>query len=292
MLQALLLLTLASPARAAEPGDAEIVRVNGVPIRRSEVVERLLARHGTQTVEDMINEILLRQAAAAQNVSADETAVENRFAQLRAQFASQELFLSQLEQAGTSVSRLREEIAEEITRELIISKAKGLFVTDAEVNRAFEENTAKLATPPTVHLRHILTATEADAKELVAKIKNGADFTALAREKSLAGSGKAAGGDYGFVAPGMLPPEIDRIAFALKVDELKIVPGTRGFHILQALEHRPGKPAVFEEIKEDLRRVLHAEKMKQVTPEVLAELRRKATITSPGNPAAPPAKKR
>ncbi|MDX6769920.1 MAG: peptidyl-prolyl cis-trans isomerase [Elusimicrobiota bacterium] len=285
MILALLLAALALPAAAAEVADPVIVTVNGVPIRRSEVVERVLSRYGAQTVDEMVNDLLLRQEAAANKLTAPEAAVNHRFEQLRGRFATPELFMSQLEQAGTSVSRVKEELAEDIVQGMVITKARGIFVTDAEVERAFEKNKEQLGAPPAVHLRHILAATEAEAKALVKKIEGGADFGALAREKSLAASGKAAGGDYGFVAPGMLPPEIDKIAFGLKAGEIKIVPGSRGHHILQALEHRPGKPAVFDEVKTELRAMLLAEKIKAAAPEVLAELRRKAAIDSPGAPA-------
>jgi parvulin-like peptidyl-prolyl isomerase len=105
----------------------------------------------------------------------------------------------------------------------------------------------------------------------------------------LAASGKAAGGDYGFVARGMLPAEIDDIAFAMKTGEIRIVPGPRGFHVLQVLEKRPAKVAVFAEVKDDLRDMLLAEKIKKAAPEYLAELRHKADI-KPGDaaPAAAP----
>jgi len=73
-----------------------------------------------------------------------------------------------------------------------VTKAKGLTVTDDELKKAFEENKDKLGSPEAVHLRHILVATEPEANEIVSKIKGGADFKALARDKSLAASGKAA----------------------------------------------------------------------------------------------------
>ena len=41
----------------AEPGDREIVKVNGTSIRQSEVFERLWQRHGNETVEEMIDEL-------------------------------------------------------------------------------------------------------------------------------------------------------------------------------------------------------------------------------------------
>lgn len=275
-------LLAAAPAFAAPlPADREIVRVNGTPILYSEVVERLWKRHGPQTLEDMVDETLLRQAAAARKVTGDEKEVARRYERLQSQFGSRELFLSQLEQAGTTPAKVKADLAEEIVREKLVAEAKGLKVADSEVKQAFEDHKDKLGRPEAVHLRHILVKTEAEAKELVEKIKKGADFLALAREKSMAASGKAAGGDYGFVSRGMLPPEIDEVAFGLKDGELKVVPGPRGQHILQAVARRAAEPAKFDAVKDDLRELLMAEKIKAASPDFLQELRRKADIKSP-----------
>ncbi len=285
-----LIAALRAAASAAGPsasGDKILVRVNGVPIRQSEVVERLLKRYGAQSVDEMIDETLLRQAAKKAAVAPEEKEVERRLAKLQEQFGSRELFISQLEQAGSSLAKVKEDLSEEIVRERLVAKEQGIAVGDDEVKKAFEANKDKLGTPEAVHLRHILAADETQAKALVAKIKGGADFKALARESSLAASGKAAGGDYGFVAKGMLPAEIEGIAFAMKPGDIKIVPGPRGSHILQVLEARAAKPASFAEVKDDLRDMLVAEKIKKAAPEYLAGLRRKADIkTDDSVPAA------
>jgi parvulin-like peptidyl-prolyl isomerase len=270
-----LALILAARAVAAPVGgDQVLVRVNGVPIRQSEVVERLLKRYGAQAVDEMIDETLLRQAAKSGGIVADDAEVDRRLQKLQEQFGSRELFISQLEQAGSSVAKVKEDLADEIVRERLVVKAKGLSITDAELKKAFDANKDKLASSEAVHLRHILVGTQAEAEDVVAKIKAGADFKALAREKSLAASGKAAGGDYGFVARGMLPAEIDDIAFSMKAGEIRIVPGPRGSHVLQVLERREPKPAVYAEVKNDLRDMLMAEKIKKAAPDYLAELRR------------------
>lgn len=277
----LVLLLAAASAAAAVPGaasDKVLVRVNGVPIRQSEVVERLLKRYGAQAVDEMIDETLLRQAAKKAGVTPDEKEVDRRLGKLQEQFGSRDLFISQLEQAGSSLSKVREDLSDEIVRERLVAKEKGISVGDDELKKAFEENKEKLGAPEAVHLRHILVADEAKAKQLVEKIKGGVDFKALARENSLAASGKAAGGDYGFVAKGMLPPEIEDIAFAMKPGETKVVPGPRGSHILQVLETRAAKPAAYADVKDDLRDMLLAEKIKKAAPDFLAELRRKAEI--------------
>ena len=134
--------------------------------------------------------------SASKKITASSAEIDRRFARLQAQFGSRELLVSQLEQAGTTVAKVKEDLAEEIVRERLIIDAKGIKVGDDELKKAFDSNKEKLGKPEAVHLRHILTKTEAEANELVAKVKGGADFQTLAREKSLAASGKAAGGDW------------------------------------------------------------------------------------------------
>ncbi|MEK7390248.1 MAG: peptidyl-prolyl cis-trans isomerase [Elusimicrobiota bacterium] len=277
-----LMLTLAGGApaqpRAAANADREIIRVNGVAIRQSEVLERLWKRYGPQSVEEMIDELLLRQAAQAAKIKAAESDVDLRFSRLQAQFGSRELLLSQLEQAGTTVSKVREDLAEEIVRERLIMTAKGIKLSDDELKKSFEENKDKLGKPESVHLRHILVKSKEEAAELAAKIKGGADFQSLARAKSLAASGKATGGDYGFVSKGMLPAEIDEVAFSLKAGELRVLPGPRGHHILQVVDRRPAVPTSFAQSKDELREILLTEKIKAALPGYLQELRGKADI--------------
>jgi parvulin-like peptidyl-prolyl isomerase len=82
----------------------------------------------------------------------------------------------------------------------------------------------------------------------------------------------------------MLPPEIDEVAFSLKAGELKIVPGPRGQHILQVVAKRAPQAAVFAEVKDDLREMLLAEKLKEASQPFILELRRKADIKTPGKP--------
>ncbi|OGS39485.1 MAG: hypothetical protein A2506_02705 [Elusimicrobia bacterium RIFOXYD12_FULL_66_9] len=281
------LLLGAFAAAAPAPADREIVKVNGTPIRQGEVVQRLLKRYGPQMVDEMIDETLLRQAAKKKGLKADDAEVSRRLDKLQQQFGTRELFISQLEQAGSSLSKVRADLSEELLREKLVVTSRDVKVSDAEVKKAFDENKDKLGSPEAVHLRHILVKTEAEGNEVIAKVKAGGDFTAIAREKSLAASGKAAGGDYGFVARGMLPPEIDAVAFALKPGELKMVPGPRGQHVLQAVEIRPAKKAVLAEVKADLRDMLMAEKIKKEAPGFLQELRSKADIKSSEAPPKP-----
>jgi parvulin-like peptidyl-prolyl isomerase len=269
------LLLIAARASAA---DRELVRVNGTPIRESEVVERLLKRYGQQTVDDMIDDMLVRQAAKDAEIKADDAEIERRIKKLEAQVGDRAVLIGKLEQAGRSLSWLKEDLADKLVLERLVVRNEGLKVDDAAVKKAFEDHKDSLGRPEAVHLRHIVVATKEEADDVAAKIRSGADFTKLAQEKSLVASGKTAGGDDGFVARGLLPSEIESVAFALKAGEVRAVASSHGFNVIQALETRPARPAVYSEVKDDLRQALLDDQIKKALPHFLQELRRKADI--------------
>lgn len=267
-----------SAIQAAAQVDREIVKVNGTPIRQSEVLDRLWKHYGTETLDEMVDELLLRQDAQAKKIKVMPAEIDKRLERVRSQFPDPKILENQLQQSGSSLENLRADLGDQLLREKLILGQRGLSVKEEDVKKAFTEHRGDLATPPGVHLRHILVKTEPEAKELLAKIKAGGDFIALAKEKSLAPTGQINGGDYGIVSKGMLPPEIEAVAFAMKPDETRMLPSPNGFHILQTLEKRPAAPAEYEKVKKDLREMLLQEKLKQALPEYVRELRRKAEI--------------
>jgi peptidyl-prolyl cis-trans isomerase SurA len=104
-----------------------------------------------------------------------------------------------------------------------------------------------------VHTRHILvrfrgarnapaelTRTRDEARALATQIRAqvaapGADFAAIARERSEDGSAES-GGDLGSLGRGRLAPEYERAAFALEPNQISQVVETEfGFHVIQRL---------------------------------------------------------
>ena len=269
-----------SPAQAA---DRDIVSVNGTIIRQSEVTDRALKNYGDETLNEMINDLLLRQAAQTRGLKPAPAEVDKLLAKIRSQQGDPATFDNQLKQSGGSLEKLKANISDKVmVRNLIISANK-ITVMDEDLKKFFEKHHAQLADPPAVHLRHIVVKTEAEANEIMGKVKAGGDFKALARQRSLTPTGKISGGDYGFVSRGMLPAEIDKIAFAMKPGELRAVPFSKGWHILQVIAQRPSKPAVYEAIKNDLRDMVLDEKINAALPGYLQELHRKADIKLLGN---------
>lgn len=114
------------------------------------------------------------------------------------------------------------------------------------------------ATAEQVHARHILVATEAEARDLRARLVGGADFAQLARTYSLDVTTAARGGDLGWFSRGqLLAPELEAAAFGLVPGGLSdVVHSALGYHIVQTLERDPARPLSLEQQAELRRQAL------------------------------------
>ncbi len=93
-----------------------------------------------------------------------------------------------------------------------------------------------------VHARHILVDTEEKAKELLEKLKGGANFEDLAKAESTDSQTKEKGGDLGWFPREFMVPEFDAVAFQLPVKDLSDpVQSSFGWHIIQVLEKDPNR---------------------------------------------------
>jgi len=83
-----------------------------------------------------------------------------------------------------------------------------------------------------VRASHILVKTEAEAKELMAKINNEEDFANIAAQYSLCPSG-ANGGDLGFFPRGMMVKPFEDAAFSLETGKVSEPVQTQfGWHLI------------------------------------------------------------
>jgi parvulin-like peptidyl-prolyl isomerase len=93
-----------------------------------------------------------------------------------------------------------------------------------------------------VHARHILVATEDQARDVLTQLQNGADFATLAQQVSTDPGSKDKGGDLGWFGRGVMDKPFEDAAFALQPGQLSdVVQGANGFHVIQVLERDPNR---------------------------------------------------
>lgn len=174
--------------------------------------------------------------------------------------------------------------AEEATRQIIINEylrreiGQKVFVTDEDVKTYYDANKDKLKEPAKIRASHILVDSESEAKDILAKLGSGADFAALAKEKSKCPS-KEKGGDLGFFSRGQMVPEFEAAAFSIQVGQLSDVIKTQfGYHIIKVEEKIPERELSFDEIKDRLKQMLLADKQRERLEVLLKELKDKNKV--------------
>ncbi|MFC4701870.1 SurA N-terminal domain-containing protein [Glaciecola siphonariae] len=135
-------------------------------------------------------------------------------------------------------------------------------VNDEEVRALYEEQIALYETPEKRSVSHILIETQDDAdaareqaQGILLELQNGADFAALAEEKSNDIVSAENGGELGEVNPGDYPEEFEQAVFALSEEgQLSDVVETEfGFHIIKLDEFTASTTTPFEELADTLK---------------------------------------
>lgn len=254
----------AAPAVAQDSGEDPVVaRVDGTEIRRSEVLEsarELPAQYQAQLqqifpalVQRLVDFRLLSKAAEADGLAGDAE-VERRVALARKNAMRDVYIERQIEKA--------------VTDEALAAQYK-IYL---EANPPADE----------VRARHILLEDEVAARAVITELDGGADFAALARERST-GPSSAQGGDLGFFTKDQMVPEFAQAAFAMESGKHSVDPVQTqfGWHVIKVEERRSGQAAAFEEIEDQLRDELS----RSAVDDILAGLREGSEVEILPTPA-------
>ncbi|MCW5737253.1 MAG: peptidylprolyl isomerase [Enhydrobacter sp.] len=134
-------------------------------------------------------------------------------------------------------------------------------ITADKLQQRYQEKLKSMPPEEEVHARHILVATEAEAKDLLAELKKGTPIEKLAKEKSTDKASGAEGGDLGWFKRNDMVKEFSDAAFALKKGELSESPVKTqfGYHVIKVEDRRQAPPPTFDEMAEQIREDLARE---------------------------------
>ena len=312
LLIVLTLITLASPAYVGESQSAEqkVAVVNGTVINQAEfdsemnrVLERL-QRTGRfpndlersqikkQVLENLIARELLYQESQKKGIKVDQKEIEAQLTALKGRFPSEVEFKNALSTMNLTEADLRFQFERDLAiRKLLDDQIGGKSTVSEKESRAYyDSNLESFKKPEQVRASHILIKVDPGADEakkaeartkiesLQAKLKNGEDFGALAKEYSEGPSGPK-GGDLGFFGRGQMVKPFEETAFSMKPGQVSGMVETRfGYHLIMVTERTPESTLSYEEVKDRLEQYLKQQKVQEEIAAYVETLKGKAKI--------------
>ncbi|MBA0127205.1 peptidyl-prolyl cis-trans isomerase [Haloechinothrix sp. YIM 98757] len=205
-------------------------------------------------------------------------------------------FIDLLGNAGASEEDVLDEIKRQETTSRLMDEvtADADEITEDDVRTAFAERQDEMVAPEQRRLRNIVVASESEARELLDRLADGADFATLARRHSLDASTREQDGDLGLVRERQLDERYGEAAFsAAEGDTFGPVETEHGWNVGYVVEVVDERELTFEEAREELRRTLESERDLEIWRDWLGERIREADVEyadayRPAEPDAPP----
>jgi len=174
------------------------------------------------------------------------------------------------------VKKLMSEYETQAIRQVYVTRYLAQQVTDDAVKARYEKKLKDNPPPEEVRAAHILVKTEDEAKAIIEQLKGGADFAALAKEKSTDKGSGANGGELGWFAKDVMVKEFADAAFAMKVDEFSQTPvkSQFGFHVIKLEERRTQPAPTLDSQREQIRAELSEESVQAL----VSNLRKDAKV--------------
>ena len=159
-----------------------------------------------------------------------------------------------------------------LIRELFGEYQKSNPVTDAEIKAEYDKFAAANAGKE-YKVRHILVEKEAQAQDIIAKIKKGAKFEDLAKKLSKDPGSAAKGGDLDWATPGNYVKEFTDAVISLPKGKMTETPVKTqfGYHIIRVDDVRDAQLPKFDDVKPQIAQQLMQQKMAKFQEDLRAK---------------------
>jgi peptidyl-prolyl cis-trans isomerase D len=164
-----------------------------------------------------------------------------------------------------------------------------MAVTDQQIEQRYKDNLQTYSTPEQIRASHILFKTEGKddaavkkvAESVLAKVKAGGDFAALAKQYSEDGSAKD-GGDLNYFGRGAMVKEFDDAAWKLNVGQVSdLVKSQFGYHIIKLTDKKPAATKTLAEVRPQIEDQIKTEEAQAEASKLAADLGKE--IKAPGD---------
>ena len=247
-----------------------------------------------QTLDQFVMRELVLQEAEARKIVPDEAAIERDYNQTRSRFKTEKEWNRFLSGGGFDAKSFRGELRNRQRVDAVVrQEAEKLTaaVSDAEAKAFYDQNPKLFDPGERLRASHILIrvpegaasdvrqSRHAKAEALLARIRKGEDFAAVAREASEDPGSASRGGELGVFAKGQMVPAFEQAAFALPVGQVSdVVESPFGFHIIKVHERVPAGKVPFETARDQIKNHLAQSRREKAVTGFMQGLKAKAKI--------------
>ena len=245
-------------------------------------------RVARQVLRAMIDERLMLQEAARQNITVQQSEIDAELSKLAERNdVTLDQFSDYLAQNGVLLEPLADQIRATIAWSKLIGRQlrPRAVVTEEDIDEVLLQAEQSQGQPQR-RVAEIFLAVDAPGEEedvrrsaerLIEQIRGGVPFSAVAAQFSDAATA-AVGGDVGWVLPGQLAPEVDETLERMQDGDIAgPVRAAGGYYILQLRGQRSISPDAVPE-REEVRKVLLNQRLDLLARRYLRDLRREAFV--------------
>ncbi|HWT06153.1 MAG TPA: peptidylprolyl isomerase [Xanthomonadales bacterium] len=262
---------------ACNSGGGNVAAVNGQGISRADFDHKLESSPAAkQVLGQLVQQQLLDQYARDKKIDVTQAEIDKKKDETKARMQP-----GQFDQVVKSQGLTDADLNQIFKQQVVIEKAVApqVHVSDSDIKAYFDKNRAVFDKPAQVRARHILVADAAKAKEVLAKLKAGGSWDALAKQYSTDPASKDKGGELGFFGRGQMVGPFQDAAFGAKVGQVVgPVKSPFGYHVIQVEEKKPAQPASFASAHDTIKTQLTQQQQGTVVPAFLQKLRTDAKI--------------
>jgi len=266
-----------SLAACSNGGGGNVASVNGQAISRSELDRKLESSPAAkQALTQMVQQTLLDQYARDKKVDVSQAEVNKREEEIKKKYPA-----GQFEQLVKQQGYTEQDVQNILKGQIILEKAVApqVHVSEADIKSYFDKNHAVFDKPEQVRARHILVTDLKTANDVLAKLKAGGSWDALAKQYSTDPSTKDKGGELGFFNRGQMVPQFQDAAFGAKVGQIVgPVKSPFGYHVIQVEEKKPAQKASLASTHDQIKQTLTQQQQNAQAPVFIQQLRANAKI--------------
>src|SRR6185437_6350685 len=160
--------------------------------------------------------------------------------------------------------------------------------SDQDIQSYYNQHQSEYQVPEQARSRHILVkvdpnadakteaAAKAKAEDIAKQLRNGGNWTELAKKDSDDPGSKDSGGELGFAQRGRMVPEFDKAIFGNPIGQIAVVKSQFGYHVVQVEERQPAHSQSLAEVKDTIKATLSRQLVSQAEDNYAKQLQQEA----------------